>query len=307
MSATIPLTVMMLMQTGGAVAQSSDAAVPSTVPPLPSDSTTEQGGLGTYFSEWFQRVDTALATQPSWAAPLIMATPRIVELFRFDTSMAEVRTNVNLDNYGLGRGLSLVPNETTQVTLGIPPYEVRTGGRQPGAGFADLPFITVKERLFTATEQEGNYLVTAFLGAGAPTGVPLYTQNTYTITPGLYGGKGWGRFDVEASSSVSFPVEDVAHIGKSIVSNLVFQYHIDRIFWPEIEFNHTYWIDGVRGGRSQLFTTIGLVLGRFELIDRLKMTVGAGYQVALSPAFITRPVVVPTYRNALVTTFRLSF
>jgi hypothetical protein len=291
-----------------AAAQSSDAATPATVPPATqTQSDVQVNDLPSYVDNWFKRVDTALASEPSWAAPLVMATPRIVELFRFDTSIAEVRSNVYLDNYGLGRGLSLVPNETTQVSLGIPAYEVRTGGKQPGEGFADLPFLTIKERLLSANESQGDYIVTAFLSAGAPTGAALYTQDTYTITPGLYGGKGWGRFNIEGSVGANFPVTGDSHIGTSMVSNLVFQYHLGRVFWPELEFNDTYWFDDQRGGQNQLFATVGMVVGRFTIVDRVKLTIGAGYQVALSPAFVTKPQVTPQYRNALVTTFRLGF
>jgi hypothetical protein len=290
---------------------------PSGIAVVPSDPTRTETvpagptgfgeGIGPYFQDWFNRVDAALASQPIWAAPLVMATPRVVELFRFDTSVARVRNGVELDNYGLGRGLSLVPNETTQVSLGIPAYDIRTGGRAPGSGFADLPFITVKERLVSANAQNGDYIVTAFLGGSAPTGIALYTDNAYMISPGLYAGKGWGRFDIQGSIGGSFPVAGQTNIGNAMVSNLVFQYHVGSIFWPEIEFNNTYWFDGVRKGKSQTFMTVGLLLSRFHLFGRFNLSVGGGYQFALTPAFVTKPVVTPVYAHAWVTTFRFIF
>lgn len=48
-------------------------------------------GVSAYFSDWFNRVDASLASQPIWAAPLVMATPRIVELFRYGLGHGFVR------------------------------------------------------------------------------------------------------------------------------------------------------------------------------------------------------------------------
>lgn len=260
-----------------------------------------------FFQDWFKRVDRALASEPSWAAPLVMATPRVVELFRFDTLLAGVRTNVTSANYGLGRGLSLVPNETTQVSLGIPGYIVRNGGRAPGAGFADLPIITIKERLLSANAANGDYILTAFLSTTGPTGATLFSENAYTITPGLYGGKGWGNFNIQGSIGGSFPFANVAVIGNSLVSNLVFQYRLGQYLSPELELNNTYWFDGLRRGKDQTFLTLGAILGRFNIAGRFNLLVGAGYQVALTPAFVVKPAVTPVYARAVVTTFRLSF
>jgi hypothetical protein len=45
-----------------------------------------------------------------------------------------------------------------------------------------------------------------------------------------------------------------------------FQYHFLEYFWPELEFNDTYWFDGTqRAHRNQLFLTPGIVFGRFAL------------------------------------------
>jgi hypothetical protein len=50
-----------------------------------------------------------------------------------------------------------------------------------------------------------------------------------------------------------------------------------------MEFNYTYWPDGTKVGKSQLYLTPGIVFGRFPIIDRLRLIVGVGYQFAVAP------------------------
>ncbi len=65
-----------------------------------------------------------------------------------------------------------------------------------------------------------------------------------------------------------------------ILWNTALQYDIAKYVWPEFEFNYSYWPDGLREGRSQLYMTPGFIFGRVPLSSRFGLTVGAGYQMA---------------------------
>ena len=96
-------------------------------------------------------------------------------------------------------------------------------------------------------------------------------------------------------------------IGRSIVTNLALQYHVAEYFWPQFEMQDTYWADGLRGGKNQVFLTPGLILGRFQVYDRLRFVVGAGYQFAVSPKLVRSPVLTPVYDHAGILSVRTPF
>ena len=52
------------------------------------------------------------------------------------------------------------------------------------------PALTVKQRLISANEENGNYIVTTFLGVQAPTGQVPFTNDAWVMTPTLAAGKG---------------------------------------------------------------------------------------------------------------------
>ena len=116
-----------------------------------------------------------------------------------------------------------------------------------------------------------------------------------------------GDFDVQATIGAPLPLSDERKIGAAIVTNVTLQYHLGRYLWPEIEGNSTYWTNGPRQGKNQLFVTPGVVLGRFPLAGRSKLIVGLGYQFAVSPHLTTVPVLTPTYQQSWVLTARTAF
>ena len=61
------------------------------------------------------------------------------------------------------------------------------------------------------------------------------------------------------------------------------------------------------GGKDQVFLTPGLVLGRIEIKDRIRLVVGARYRFAVSPTLTKTPVLMPTYDRAWISTSRLTF
>lgn len=261
---------------------------------------------GGYFAHWFDRVREAQDSQPHWITPVATVTPRLEQEFRFDVGFQQAGNGAHLDNYGMGKGLELIPTTSNEIILNLPPYEERAV-RKPAHGWGDDPVLLIKQRLASANEQNGNYIVTAFLGVQAPTGSPAFTNGAWVITPTLAAGKGWGRFDIQGTVGAAFPLSHEAEIGKSVIANVAFQYHLGQLLWPEFEINATHWSDGLRGGKTQVFLTPGVIFGRFHLAGRSNAIVGIAYQFAVAPRLVTAPALTPTYDRQLILTTRLTF
>ncbi len=274
-----------------------DASAPAPVP---------SSGFSSFFSYYFKRVEQAQASQPHWMTPIATVTPRLEQEIRYDQYWQNLGNGASLDTFGSGRGLELIPTTTNEVLINPPAYQERYNKR-PASGWADDQFLVIKQRLLSANEESGNYIVTAFLGFTAPTGTTAFTNHAWIVTPTIAAGKGWGDFDVQATVGVPIPLAHENTIGTSILTNVTLQYHVLRYLWPEFEMNYTYWADGLRGGKNQIFLTPGLILGRFQIYDRLRFIIGVGYQFAVSPKLTLDPELTPTYDRAWIITTRLTF
>ena len=162
------------------------------------------GGISGYFANWFKRVEQAQASQPHWMTPIVTVTPRLEQELRYDQYWQNQGNGGALDTFGSGKGLELIPTTTNEVLINPPAYQERYN-KKPASGWADAQFLVVKQRLLSANEQEGNYIVTAFLGVTAPTGTPAFTNRAWIITPTIAGGKGWGDFDIQATMGMPIP------------------------------------------------------------------------------------------------------
>jgi hypothetical protein len=260
---------------------------------------------GGYFDQWYERVTEAQSSQPHWMTPLATVTPRLEEEFRYDQDFERTNTGSNIALFDAGKGLELIPTTTNEILLNLPPYEQRTGAKA-ASGWADWPLLTIKQRLLSANEDNGNYIVTAFLGVQEPLGTPAFTNHAFVITPTLAAGKGWGDFDIQATIGTGLATAHASTIGTSIVSNVTLQYHVDEYFWPEVEFNDTTWSGGTRDGLNQLFMTLGVIFGRFQLSEHARFIIGGGYQFALSPKLVTAPLT-PAYDHNWLISARLAF
>jgi hypothetical protein len=272
-----------------------------------ADDTTSSSPLQDYFDHWFDRVEQTQAEQPHWMTPVATTTPRLEEEFRYDQFFEKLGNGGTLDNFDGGKGLELIPAEPIEVIIGAPPYiEKSVPGKPSVYGFNDLPFLLVKYRLLSANEQNGNYIVTAFLQGSAPTGVQALTANTYLITPTIAGGFGYHDFDIQSTLGLSFPNDYSQETGDMLTWNTTFQYHLFDVLWPELEVNNTFWLGGERAGKHQILLTPGVVVGRIPLGGRAKLSVGIGYQLAVSPDTIREPLT-PQFRNNFILTTRFSF
>jgi hypothetical protein len=232
-----------------------------------------------YFANWFPRVTQIQAEQPHWVTPLATVTPRLEEEYRYDQSWTTMNSAhyPQVDNYGTTKGLELIPFDPVEVIIGVPGYE--TENHPHKWGWADETFL-VKYRILSANEENGDYILTAFMGLSVPSGSDDFSAHHYIYTPTIAGGKGWGNFDIQSTIGFAVPDNGIVHTGggSSFVWNTAFQYRVAKFFSPEIEANYTWWPSGVHEGLNQLMITPGLVIGRVPIAGRVGVTVGLGWQ-----------------------------
>lgn len=253
-----------------------------------------------YFADWFVRASRAQQEQPHWMTPVVTVTPRLEQEVRYDQSFQSMQHGAMTTNYGSGKGLELIPWDTVEVILGIPNYisHEQKGHHTPTDDFGDWTAL-IKYRLLSANDENGNYIVTAFMGFSAPTGTEGNSSGHAQFTPTLAFGKGWGDFDVQSTVGVTFPNGGLDRLGMPLAYNTAFQYHIFKVLWPEVEVNYTWFPDGEHAGKNQVFITPGLVLGRFPIWKRVKLIAGSGFQVAVTKYAV--------YHNSWILTGRLAF
>lgn len=247
-----------------------------------------------YFDNWFPRVSQIQAEQPHWITPLVTVTPRLEEEYRYDQSWQTLHSAhyPDVNNYGGSKGLELIPFDPVEVIIGVPGY-VAEQDHPSKYGWADETFL-VKYRILSGNEKNGDYILTAFMGLSVPSGSDSLSSHHYDFTPTIAGGKGWGPFEVQSTVSFSAPDNGFVHTGagNSLAWNTALQYHIGKIFWPELEGNYTWWPSGEHEGLNQLLLTPGLVIGRIPIAGRTGLTFGLGCQFPVtSHATIHRNVI----------------
>lgn len=257
------------------------AAMSCRADDAPAAGPTNTCPVGDYLGNWFDRVSRIQAEQPHWVTPLATVTPRLEEELRYDQSWQSVAGGHELDNYGGNKGVELIPLDPVEVIIGVPAYETENTTPHKN-GWADETFL-LKYRILSANEENGNYILTGFMGLSVPSGSEVYTSTHYLYTPTIAFGKGWGDFDFQSTLGITVPSDGGVRKGPGmpVAWNTTLQYKIAK-FWPEVEANYTYWPDGVHEGLNQLFITPGLVIGRIPIYDRVGLTLGAGVQVAVT-------------------------
>ena len=235
-----------------------------------------------FFTNWLANVSSTQEEQPHWMTPLVTVTPRLEQEYRFDYSHSELPKGATLDNYGGGKGVEIIPSRNTEIIVGVPAYEVKDIPNKPSvSGVADENLL-LKYRILSANEEQGNYIVTAFLGTSLQTGGNAFTTNHTLVTPTIAAGKGWGDrqsgVDIQSTLGMAVPSGGLNTLGRPLTWNTTLQGHVGK-FWPEIETGYTHWYDGALAGKSQMTITYGATIGRFEIKDRVKAIVGIGYQI----------------------------
>ena len=262
----------------------------------------EEGGF------WSSRAAEARAGQPDWSSPVVTTSALLEQRVRYDTSFQHAGNGSDTIDLDGGKGLDLIVSNTQEVQIAAIPYVIRTTpeGKGDVTGFGDWPFVRFKQRLASAAAGSGDYILSAWMQVQAPTGRGALSNRAFTLLPTLGFGKGWAPFVVQGTVGATIPVAYEARTGSQIGTNVALQYHLARYFWPQLEMNWTYYVDGQRGGKNQVFLTPGIVVGRFPISDRLKFTFGVGYQSAVAPAYRATPLL-PSYNHAWIVSTRMSF
>jgi len=250
-----------------------------------------------YFIDWFPRVTQIQSEQPHWVTPLATVTPRLEEEVRYDQFFQSSRDGLATDNFSGGKGLELIPFQRTEIIIGMPPFLNRNMPHNTD-GFGDWPFL-VKLRMLSANEEEGNYIVTAFMGFSVPTGSNVNGNGHAIFTPTLAAGKGFGDFDVQSTLGVAFSDGGLDRLGVPVAWNTTFQYRLFKYFWPEFETNYTWQSYGADTGHNTLYLTPGILVGRIPIHERVGLTFGVGAQIA---ATFHR-----NYNHNLILTARIPF
>jgi hypothetical protein len=238
---------------------------------------------------------------------LVTTSALLEQRLRFDVAEQYAGNGAITTVVDAPRSLDLIVSDSNDIRIAAPSY-IRTtpSGKGVVSGYADWPFLRVKQRVASSPESDGNYVMSMWLQLQAPTGIATLTSNAFIYQPTIAFGKGWGNFDVQATVAAVLPASHTETLGRQIQTNIAFQYHLLDVLWPEIEVNWTYYPDGPRAGLNQVFMTTGLVIGRFRITDGLQFTFGGGYQIALAPTFRPSPLT-PAYDHAWLFTSRLNF
>lgn len=263
---------------------------------------------------WGARAARVRETQPSWSSPLVTSTGLLEQRLRFDLQQQSAGNGTGTTVIDSGKGVDVIVSDSNEIQIGAIPYSLRSGsagssgraGVASAAGVNDWAFLRVKQRLASAPAEAGNYILTALLQVQAPAGAASFTNDTWVWIPTLAAGKGWGDFDIQATVGGSIPASRAGVIGYQVQTNLALQYRFMRLFWPQLEINWTYYANGRRGGLNQVYLTPGLVLGRFALTDRVRFSIGLGYQSAVAPAYRPTPLT-PAYNHAWILSTRMNF
>ncbi|HVW77042.1 MAG TPA: hypothetical protein VHB45_05465 [Alloacidobacterium sp.] len=249
-----------------------------------------------FIDKWQDRVNRTQAEQPHWVTPLATVTPRLEQEFRTDFVRQITPTHTDTWNYGNGKGLELIPARRIELLFNVPPY-IQHNTPAGKDGFGDTTFV-MKYRFYASNEEHKSAIVTAFLGGSIPTGSYSNGSTDASISPTLAIGKGIGPFDVQSTLGATLPVANTEKLGRPIAWNTALQMKTDGHWWPEVEFNTTFYKGGPNDGKIQNFAMPGIVY-RQRLHKRIGVTLGAGIQIATSEYH--------SYNHGLVFSARMPF
>ncbi|MDD4933664.1 MAG: hypothetical protein PHO89_09405 [Methylacidiphilaceae bacterium] len=260
--------------------------------------TTSRSGL----DHWREMTVASSKRQPQWVSPLITITPALLSQVRYDV-YDQTKSNGNKSwDFGNGKGISFLPLPALEVLIGLPQYlytptgEGLTGLR--GENFA------IKGRILSAPEDQGNYVLSLYLGALSPTGtIPAREPSDHWVwTPMILFGKGWGNFDMMLNLGTQYADGDNRNLATFFLYSLALQYRIGRIS-PSVEISSGPTITRfLFFGTPGLFVTPQLLLGPFPAGAGLSFSGGIGYQIALNQVSLLEQ-----YANALIVSFRMLF
>ena len=235
-----------------------------------------------FAGSWESRVKATSAQQPTWAVPVFTPSSGLVQLARFDAIRQITPTLTTTWNYGGSKGFNLIPWYKTEIDFNAPPY-IQHNNPKVIDGAGDASFL-LKYRFLGASDTKGAYSVSAGIAATAPTGSYKNGAADGTISPTVFLGKGYKMFDVQTAASEALPTGHTATLGRPVAWNSAVQARVAKIFWPEVEFNTTFFRGGANNGKDQVFVSPGLMVSKIKLNtdvkSRLAVVFGGGMQIA---------------------------
>jgi hypothetical protein len=238
-------------------------------------------GQDGFFYKWEDRVSSTMAQQPLWPVPLFAPSSNLTQTFRYDIVRQITPAGTHTWNYGFSKGFALIPWYNTEVDVNIPPYVEHNSSVHDG--FGDFGTV-VKYRFASSNLGHGGYSIAASLTTTFPTGSYQNGAPYATLAPTLHAGKGYKNFDIVTSIGATLPAADSGRIGRPVLWNVIGQYRIRKIFWPEVENNATFFHGGPNNDRVQNFVSLGLVVSPLKLTrdptSRLGFILGIGEQIA---------------------------
>ena len=151
-----------------------------------------------FVSSWEQRVRKSVAEQPAWPVPVVTPASGLVQLARFDAVRQITSTHTETWIYGNGKGFDFIPWYKTEVDITLPSYIEHNSKVRDGAG--DW-LMLLKYRFLAAGPKKGDNSLSASINGTVPTGSYKNGGSDSSIAPTLYGGKGFGRFDMRQPSA----------------------------------------------------------------------------------------------------------
>jgi hypothetical protein len=192
------------------------------------------------------------ALQPALITPLVAPDPRIVQYAKFSFANQYTSAGTQTVNYGNSRGIGVIGGNRFEFDFIPPPYIQHNSSSIDG--FGDTAMLA-KYRIASGNAQHGNFEVTAMLNHTFPTGSHKNGATTNSYGPALAGAKAFGRMDVISSLGGTLPTGKISTQGRCVVWNAVFQAHLTKPFWFEVENNSTFFFSGTHDGKVQNFVT----------------------------------------------------
>ena len=87
---------------------------------------------------------------------------------------------------------------------------------------------------------------------------------------------------IQSTIGATLPTSGTNVLGRTLLFNTAVDYRIKGKFWPMLEQNSTFWVDGPLAGNKQVFLTPGVVVGTFPVNEKLRVGFGFGVQIAVT-------------------------
>jgi len=215
---------------------------------------------------WLDMVSATQAAQPNWMTPLVTVTPRLEQEFRSDfydqqNGTGSQGNGQRIVSYGGpgGNRVEFIPAWNVEGIVAVPPYDTATGPKGNAQGWGDWPAFLVKYRFISANKENGDYIVTGFFQMTDALGTSGRISN-HVLTAQPTLAAGKGWGDFDIQSTVSVQVPVSGQDSPGNTGEMNREAFGDPILWN---------------------------------------TIGAGYQIAVTPN--------PVIKNNFVATVRITF